>query len=395
MKGLENLIKISQFYGKNPEMVIAGGGNTSYKNDENIWVKASGHALATITEDGFAKLDRKKLGVISEKTYSADPFERERQIKDDLMEATITKDRRPSVETSMHDVIEYAYVVHLHPTKVNGLMCGSEVEKYLEELFGDQVVYIPYIDPGYVLFKEVEKQLAKFKAEKGKAAQIIFLQNHGIFVAANSVDEIETIYNDVFAKLNAALKEELSEEALPIRDDIAEFIPAIRMMVSEEEIKTLKLRDNAVIAQFAKDAAAFENQIGLRVFVSEGVFGNAVVFEELLDLHVLLSTKGASLLRGDFRRVGTAHQNLLRRPTKISCNAVGGTHPTKATLLFRADDKRLLEFNFADFALLCITLPPHPRKEGDPCRMQKKFISVSVQFAANSTNIQTRSSITK
>jgi len=258
MEGLENLIKISQFYGKNPEMVIAGGGNTSFKNVDNIWVKASGHALATITEDGFAKLDRKKLGVISEKTYSADPFERERQIKDDLMEATITKDCRPSVETSMHDVIEYAYVVHLHPTKVNGLMCGSEVVKYLDELFGDQVVYIPYIDPGYVLFKEVEKQLAKFKAEKGKAAQIIFLQNHGIFVAADSVDEIGTIYSDVFAKLNSGLKVELSEEVLPIRDDIAEFVPAIRMMVSEEEIKTLKLRNNAVIAQFAKDAKAFE-----------------------------------------------------------------------------------------------------------------------------------------
>ncbi|HYQ57485.1 MAG TPA: SDR family NAD(P)-dependent oxidoreductase [Draconibacterium sp.] len=258
MEGLENLIKISQFYGKNPEMVIAGGGNTSYKNDENIWVKASGHALATITEDGFAKLDRKKLGVISEKSYSTDSFERERQIKDDLMEATITKDRRPSVETSMHDVIDYAYVVHLHPTKVNGLMCGNEVEKYLDELFGDQVVYIPYIDPGYVLFKEVEKQLSKFKKEKGKAAQIIFLQNHGIFVAADSIDEIETIYNDVFAKLNGALNEDLPEETLPIRDDIAEFVPAIRMMVSEEEIKTLKLRNNAVIAQFTKDAAAFE-----------------------------------------------------------------------------------------------------------------------------------------
>ena len=258
MEGLENLIKISQFYGKNPEMVIAGGGNTSYKNDKNIWVKASGHALATITEVGFAKLDRKKLGLISEKTYSADPFERERQIKDDLMEATITKDRRPSVETSMHDAIDYAYVVHLHPTKVNGLMCGNEIEKYLEELFGDQVVYIPYIDPGYVLFKEVEKQLTKFKADNGKAAQIIFLQNHGIFVAADSIDEIEAIYNDVFAKLNGALKEELSEKTLAIRDDIAEFVPAIRMMVSEEEIKTLKLRNNAVIAQFAKDAAAFE-----------------------------------------------------------------------------------------------------------------------------------------
>lgn len=258
MEGLKNLIKISQFYGKNPEMVIAGGGNTSFKNEENIWVKASGHALATITEEGFAKLDREKLGVISKKSYSADSFERERQIKDDLMEATITKERRPSVETSMHDVIDYAYVVHLHPTKVNGLMCGNDVEKYLAELFGDQVVYIPYIDPGYVLFKEVETQLAKFKAEKGKAAQIIFLQNHGIFVAADSVEEIEKIYNEIFAKLNGKLEEELSEEALPIRDDVASFIPAIRMMVSDEEIKTLKLRNNSIVEKFTKDAQAFD-----------------------------------------------------------------------------------------------------------------------------------------
>nr|HPR62041.1 class II aldolase/adducin family protein [Prolixibacteraceae bacterium] len=82
------LCEISQFYGKNKEMVIAGGGNTSYKTDEKLWVKASGFALATITEEGFAVLDRKKLAVVSEKNYSSDPFERERQIKDDLADAT-------------------------------------------------------------------------------------------------------------------------------------------------------------------------------------------------------------------------------------------------------------------------------------------------------------------
>ncbi len=58
MKELQQLIDISQHYGRDSRYVIAGGGNTSYKNAEKIWVKASGFPLATITEAGFAVLDR-------------------------------------------------------------------------------------------------------------------------------------------------------------------------------------------------------------------------------------------------------------------------------------------------------------------------------------------------
>jgi len=78
-------------------------------------------------------------------------------------------------------------------------------------------------------------------------------------VAADSVDEIEAIYDNIFEKLDAALDVPISfSEVLPVRDDIAEFIPAIRMLVSTNEIKTLKLRNNAVIAAFTKDTASFE-----------------------------------------------------------------------------------------------------------------------------------------
>ena len=70
MKEIQQLIEISQFYGHDSRFVIAGGGNTSYKNEERIWVKASGSSLATITEEGFAILDRAKLAVMSDKKYS-------------------------------------------------------------------------------------------------------------------------------------------------------------------------------------------------------------------------------------------------------------------------------------------------------------------------------------
>jgi hypothetical protein len=102
---IQDLITISQFYGRDSRYVIAGGGNTSYKNAEKIWIKASGSSLATITEEGFAVLDRAKLNQMSDKVYSADAAEREEEVKNDLAAATLSKGKRPSVETSMHNAI--------------------------------------------------------------------------------------------------------------------------------------------------------------------------------------------------------------------------------------------------------------------------------------------------
>ncbi|MCK4746398.1 MAG: class II aldolase/adducin family protein, partial [Bacteroidales bacterium] len=77
-KDLKELLDISRFYGKDKRFVIAGGGNTSMKTDDRIWIKASGFALSDIGEEGFAVLDRSKLKGISTNEYSDDPFQRER-----------------------------------------------------------------------------------------------------------------------------------------------------------------------------------------------------------------------------------------------------------------------------------------------------------------------------
>ena len=256
-EGLKNLVEVSQYYGKQKQFVIAGGGNTSYKNADHIWVKASGFALATITEEGFAKLDRKKLAECSKKVYSNDPFERERQVKDDLTDANLTKEKRPSVETSLHDLIDFSYVVHLHPTAVNGVMCSNDVEKQLVPLFGEDALYIPYIDPGYILFKEVEKQILAYRASKGKEPKVILLQNHGIFVGSDSIDEIKTIYTDVLNKIERSLSEPLQIEEIPVPAVSSEIIPAIRMIASKDELKTLKVRNNTLVKYFTESTADF------------------------------------------------------------------------------------------------------------------------------------------
>ena len=60
----EILVEFSNRYGKNPAYVLAGGGNTSYKTEDTLWVKGSGTSLAAITEEGFVKMDRARYGVI-------------------------------------------------------------------------------------------------------------------------------------------------------------------------------------------------------------------------------------------------------------------------------------------------------------------------------------------
>jgi len=56
LAAIADLIEISRFYGADKRFVIAGGGNTSYKSADKLWVKASGSSLATINEDGTPHL---------------------------------------------------------------------------------------------------------------------------------------------------------------------------------------------------------------------------------------------------------------------------------------------------------------------------------------------------
>ncbi len=254
---IQQLIDISRKYGADSRFVIAGGGNTSYKTADRLWVKASGHALATIGEDGFAILDRSKLNPMGEKEYSSDVAEREAQVKDDLAMACITKDRRPSVETSLHNCMGFAYVVHLHPTLVNGLMCSADAAETCTGLFPD-ALYIEYTDPGYTLFKKVYERIKAYKAIRGQEPQVIFLQNHGVFVAADTTEEIDRIYADMMARLAQCVKPLPDGVGEKVPASVTEIIPAIRQILSRggRGLKTLQVTRNALVDRFLENPEA-------------------------------------------------------------------------------------------------------------------------------------------
>ncbi|MGF1586242.1 MAG: SDR family NAD(P)-dependent oxidoreductase [Bacteroidales bacterium] len=257
-KQIQDLIDISRFYGADNDYVIAGGGNTSFKDEKRLWIKASGTGLATIDQDGFVVMDRSRLSEMPGKKYSSDPDTREEQVKADLYASCVdpaTK-LRPSVETNLHDIIDYSFVIHLHPTLVNALLCGLDSQRITGELFSD-ALYIPYTDPGYILFCKVHEEIKNYRSENGNDPQIIFLENHGVFVSANTTGEIRSIYADIFKKIKARLQEvpEISELPVP---DVTNLLPALRMLLSPgDSLKTLSLRNNSLIAHFCKDKESF------------------------------------------------------------------------------------------------------------------------------------------
>ena len=125
---MENLVAFSRKYGSNPDLVLAGGGNTSMKKDGVLYVKGSGCALATICEENFVAMNISALLDTLKKDYPADDKAREAAYLADVMAARLPgeEEKRPSVEALLHALFPQKYVLHLHPARVNGLTCAVD-----------------------------------------------------------------------------------------------------------------------------------------------------------------------------------------------------------------------------------------------------------------------------
>jgi NAD(P)-dependent dehydrogenase (short-subunit alcohol dehydrogenase family)/rhamnose utilization protein RhaD (predicted bifunctional aldolase and dehydrogenase) len=201
---LSIIAELSRLYGADPRFVLAGGGNTSYKDEEYLYIKPSGIALAVMDEKDFVKLDRKKVREIFSIVPPVDVNERETFVKK-VMENAVCHDSsgRPSVEAPVHEAMASAFVVHLHPAFVNGMTCGINGKKKCAELFPDSL-WIDYVDPGYSLAVCVQKEIAKFAEEKNCSPEIIFIQNHGVFIGSDNHEGVKRHYSHIMEKLEAA-----------------------------------------------------------------------------------------------------------------------------------------------------------------------------------------------
>lgn len=199
---MESLVEFSRKYGSDPELVLAGGGNTSMKGNGVLYVKGSGCALATIRPEDFVALDIGKLTAIFDKEYSPVEMERESQFLADVMDAKLPgqEGKRPSVEALLHGLFPQRYVLHLHPALINGLTCGRDGEAWAKKLFGDRVIWVSANRPGYILAKSLYGKL-------NESTKMVLMKNHGVFFAADTAQELGQLLDEMVTALKAVAGE--------------------------------------------------------------------------------------------------------------------------------------------------------------------------------------------
>lgn len=200
---LDELVRMSLYLGK-PEndYVILGEGNTSAKVGDCFYVKASGKYLSNSDRDTFVKVKHAEALAILDSGDLSD-----NEIKDALLAvcADPGNTMRPSVETTFHAFLlslpDVNFVGHTHPALVNSLMCSVNAEKILKgRIFPDEIVYcgvtpmyVPYVDPGLGLAREIRERTARFIEAEGCTPKVILIQNHGLIALGKTSHEVEAI----------------------------------------------------------------------------------------------------------------------------------------------------------------------------------------------------------
>lgn len=196
--------------GADPLLVQGAGGNVSWKDGATLWVKASGTWLADAAhKDIFVPVDLAYLlESINQNDFSRTPK---------LMQASALK---PSIETVLHALLPAKVVVHVHAIEVLAHLVRKTCSQTLRQLLGDSVNYVEvdYARPGAELAAAVKASLSK-----NPTANVIFLKNHGMVIGAESVDQIESVLNQIISKLGC--EESCATDAALPDSHIASYLP--------------------------------------------------------------------------------------------------------------------------------------------------------------------------
>src|SRR4051812_40525474 len=198
---LEQLVYLSNLLGADPTLTQPGGGNSSVKRREIdfagrpvevLRVKGSGTDLATIAPAGFAGLRLADLAHLERREAMSD---------EDMMlflRASMLDGREPapSVETPLHSLLPYRFIVHTHDFATQALTDTARPAEHVREALGDDAVYVDYVRPGFPLARAV----AGLGRLPGGATGLV-LGQHGLIAWGDSA---KSCYESVLRLINRA-----------------------------------------------------------------------------------------------------------------------------------------------------------------------------------------------
>ncbi|UCB55089.1 MAG: bifunctional aldolase/short-chain dehydrogenase [Thiotrichales bacterium] len=173
----------SRLLGAEADLVLHGGGNTSVKimehdlfgdDEEILYVKGSGWDLGSIEAEGFAPVKLKTLRYMAglEQLSDTDMVRLQRAAMTDPYAPN------PSVEAVLHAIIPFSYVDHTHADAVVTITNSPNGEDVIRQLYGDRVLIVPYVMPGFILAKQIYQMTEQLDWSKFDG---MVLMNHGVF----------------------------------------------------------------------------------------------------------------------------------------------------------------------------------------------------------------------
>jgi rhamnose utilization protein RhaD (predicted bifunctional aldolase and dehydrogenase)/NAD(P)-dependent dehydrogenase (short-subunit alcohol dehydrogenase family) len=187
---LDQLVHLSRLIGQDPRLVQPGGGNTSLKQGDTLLVKGSGTDLRTIGREGFTRLSLGRLAALRDADSMSDA-----EMMRFMASCMVEEGPAPSVETPLHALLPYRVIAHTHdvPTMSLTNIRDAEAERLVAEMFHGQVVYVPYVRPGFPLARAVGtmvgQPVSRSVGQIPESAIGIALAHHGLVVWGDNAEE--------------------------------------------------------------------------------------------------------------------------------------------------------------------------------------------------------------
>ena len=172
---LEQLVYLSNLIGRDPRLVQPGGGNTSIKLGETLLVKGSGTDLRTIAREGFTRLSLSRLAALRDAAAMSDA-----DMMQFMASCMLERGPTPSVETPLHSLLPHRVIAHTHDVATMSLtnISDATAERLVAELFDGEIVYVPYVRPGFPLARAVSRMADGLP----RSAWGLALAHHGLVV---------------------------------------------------------------------------------------------------------------------------------------------------------------------------------------------------------------------
>ena len=232
----------TRLLGRNRELVLHVGGNTSVKtnikdldgkNYEVLCVKGSGWDMAEIEPEGLPAVKLQPLLALKNKKILSD----EDMVAYQKRNLINIKSPNPSVETFLHAFLPFKFVDHTHSDAIMNITNRPEGLTLSKKIFGNKVSIVPYVMPGFGLSKKIHEVYSK-----NPKINCLILLNHGIFTFDDDAKKSYDLMIKYVTLAEKAIKKLKKKKIKQIKNYKTKFspyeiAPILRGLLSENKGK--------------------------------------------------------------------------------------------------------------------------------------------------------------